>query len=151
MLKLVSVALVAATAVAAPAWAGSSTAEANKAFVLSTYQALFGDHDLSVLDTAFTADYIQHNPSVPNGREGLRAALKSWGIESWPKKTVKFLRTAADGDLVWVYTVANLGSGDSAIVDIFRVQDRKIAEHWDVIQAIPATTVSGNSMTEDGQ
>lgn len=123
--------------------------QANRQLVMKAYQELFGDHDLSTLDRNFREDYFQHNPDVPTGREGLRNVLIQSGFDKAPKTTLKFLRSAADGDLVWLYSVVNPGQGDIAVVDIFRVQDGKIAEHWDVIQPVPAKTASGNSMTGD--
>lgn len=123
--------------------------QANKAMVMKAYQELFGDHDLSTLDRNFREDYLQHNPTIPSGREALRQGLLALGFDKMPKKAVKFYRVAADGDLVWIYTTVNFGKGETAVVDIFRVQDGKVAEHWDVIQPIPAKTVSGNSMTDD--
>ncbi|WP_237153242.1 nuclear transport factor 2 family protein [Oryzibacter oryziterrae] len=139
---------------AAPALADDTAAilakqQANKELVVKAYQELFGDKDMSSLDRYFREDYFQHNPTVPSGREALRKALLDWGFDKAPKTRLNFLRTAADGDLVWLYSIYNDGKSDSAVVDIFRVQDGKIAEHWDVAQPIPATTVSGNSMTGD--
>lgn len=134
---------------AMPAAADEATEAANMQLVESAYQALFGDHNLSALEKYYSEDYIQHNPMAPTGREGLRKFLTDIGIENGPRSTLTYLRTAADGDLVWLYSVSNFGQGDMAIVDIFRVQDGVIAEHWDVMQAVPATTASGNSLTGD--
>jgi predicted SnoaL-like aldol condensation-catalyzing enzyme len=123
--------------------------QANKELVTKAYQGLFGDHDASVLDKYFKKDYIQHNPMAQTGVEGLRGFFYGFGLDKAPKTQVKFLRTAAEGDMVWLYSIANFGQGDNAVVDIFRIEDGKIAEHWDVMQSIPAKTASGNSMTGD--
>lgn len=54
----------------------------------------------------------------------------------------------ADGDLVMLHVHSQDKPGDLgvAVVDIFRVQDGKIAEHWDVIQPVPAKDANGNGM-----
>lgn len=148
-LRTIGAAAVAACLLAMPVHADEATEAANMEVVTTAYQALFGDHDMSALEKYYREDYIQHNPTAPSGREGLRKFLTDIGIENGPKSTLTYLRAAADGDLVWLYSVSNFGQGDTAIVDIFRVQDGQIAEHWDVMQAVPATTASGNSFTGD--
>lgn len=64
--------------------------------------------------------YVRHNPWVLDGPEGFR-------------------RVIAEGDLVVlpVHSVRTPGTPGEAIVDIFRVEDAKVVEHWDVIQDIP--------------
>jgi predicted SnoaL-like aldol condensation-catalyzing enzyme len=120
--------------------------EKNKALVTTAYQELFGAKDLSALDRYFREDYIQHNPTVPTGREALRQVLLSLGFDKAPKSSVDFVRVAAEGDLVWLHTRAMWAGAESVIVDIFRVEDGKIAEHWDVIQPIPAKSANTNGM-----
>ena len=132
-----------------PAMADEATEADNLHLVTTAYQALFGDHDMTALETYYREDYIQHNPMAPTGRDGLKTFLTDLGIDKAPKSTLTFLRTGADGDLVWLYSLANFGQGDTAVIDIFRVQDGMIAEHWDVMQAAPATTASGNSFSGD--
>lgn len=58
------------------------------------------------------------------------------------------VRSAADGDLVWVHTHAINGAEDrgQAVVDIFRVEAGRIVEHWDVIQSVPAPSANTNTM-----
>ena len=124
---------------------------ANKALVLKVYQGLFGDHDGSVIDKYFKKDYFQHNPMATTGAKGLKDFFYGFGLDKAPKSKVRFIRTAAEGDLVWLYTIFNFGQGDNAVVDIFRIENGKIAEHWDVIQPIPAKSASGHTMTEDMQ
>jgi predicted SnoaL-like aldol condensation-catalyzing enzyme len=120
--------------------------EKNKALVTTAYQELFGAKDLSALDRYFKEDYIQHNPMVPTGREALRQVLLSLGFDKAPKSKVEFARVAAEGDLVWLHTRGFWAGAESVIVDIFRVEDGKIAEHWDVIQPIPAKSANTNGM-----
>jgi predicted SnoaL-like aldol condensation-catalyzing enzyme len=122
--------------------------QANKTLVTKAYQELFGDHDLTALDRYWADAYIQHNPSMTDGREAVKAFLESIGILSWPKQQVKFERVIAEGDLVMVQTVqpASENSPETVIVDIFRVADGKIVEHWDVIQQVPADATNPRTM-----
>lgn len=122
--------------------------EANKALVLKAYQELFGDHDLSALDRYWAADYIQHNPTMADGRDSVRQMLDSMGIAHWPKQTVDFKRVIAEGDLVMLQVVQpkTEATPETVVVDMFRVENGKIAEHWDVIQAVPADAVNTRPM-----
>ncbi len=149
ILRTFGAAVVAATLSTLPALADEATEAANMTLVTTAYQSLFGDHDLTALEKYYAENYIQHNPTAPTGREGLRKFLTDIGFDKAPKSKLTYLRTAADGDLVWLYLVGNIGQGDMAIIDIFRVENGKIAEHWDVMQLVPATTASGNSFTGD--
>jgi predicted SnoaL-like aldol condensation-catalyzing enzyme len=122
--------------------------QANKTLVTKAYQELFGDHDLTALDRYWADEYIQHNPSMTDGRGAVKTFLESIGILNWPKQQVKFERVIAEGDLVMVQTAqpASDASPGSVIVDIFRVEDGKIAEHWDVIQQIPTDATNPRPM-----
>ena len=60
----------------------------------------------------------------------------------------RIVRSAADGDLVWLHLNSTQNAQDrgEAIVDIFRVEDGRIVEHWDVIQPVPETSANENTM-----
>jgi len=109
----------------------------NKELVLTAYQTCFGDHDIEAVDKYFSPNFIGHNPHMSaNGTEAVKDALRTvWA--TGPKKKIDVRRVCAEGDLVWLHILfpdpLNLGKS-LAIVDIFRVQDGKLAEHWDVIQ-----------------
>ncbi|WP_245235519.1 nuclear transport factor 2 family protein [Mesorhizobium erdmanii] len=122
--------------------------QANKALVLKAYQELFGDHDLTALDRYWAANYIQRNPTMTDGRDSVRQLLEKMGITHWPKQKVEFKRVIAEGDLVMTEVVQPKtdATPETAIVDMFRVENGKIAEHWDVIQAVPTDAVNKRSM-----
>ncbi|KAJ34238.1 hypothetical protein BW45_04870, partial [Agrobacterium tumefaciens] len=65
-----------------------------------------------------------------------------------PQSKARIVRSATDGDLVYLHIPSTEKDGDRgrAIVDIFRVTDGKITEHWDVIQPVPETAANNNTM-----
>jgi predicted SnoaL-like aldol condensation-catalyzing enzyme len=128
--------------------AAHQQAQANKALVLKAYQELFGDHDLTALDRYWAKDYIQHNPSMGDGTEAVKQFIEKRGIFNGPKFKVEFLRVAAEGDLVFIHLrqPKTPQSPEMVIVDIFRVHKGKIAEHWDVMQPVPADAVNKRPM-----
>jgi predicted SnoaL-like aldol condensation-catalyzing enzyme len=93
------------------------------------------------------APYTQHNPQVPDGVEGARVALSGF-MQAVPGYRYDFKRVLVDGDFVVVHSRVTTGPADrgSALVDIFRVADGKLVEHWDVQQVVPETAANTNTM-----
>jgi predicted SnoaL-like aldol condensation-catalyzing enzyme len=114
-------------------------------FVIQANAELFGDKDISALDRHWAAGYIQHNPIVPDGRDGLKAVLES--IPSVPDAVTH--RVLADGDLVASHNTYE-GFGPVPLVgfDIFRVENGKIAEHWDVLSPVTPPNPSGRTQVD---
>jgi predicted SnoaL-like aldol condensation-catalyzing enzyme len=135
-----------------PSQAQAAQEEQNKALVLRVYNEAFGQGNTEVVQELFTADTVQHNTTVANGPEGqitLIEALKA----KIPGLVATVKHISADGDLVAVHwhasaTPENEMSGQ-AVVDLFRLANGKIVEHWDVYQDVPAQTASGNSLFSD--
>jgi predicted SnoaL-like aldol condensation-catalyzing enzyme len=131
----------------APTW-NPSTLDRHKAITVQVLERLFEDGDVSVVDRYIRPDYIQHNPLAPDGTAALKA-LAGPLTEQFPDLSYDIKRVIADGDLVLVHSNVVLvpGTRGSAVVDIFRFdRDHMIAEHWDTVQDVPATSVSGNDM-----
>lgn len=91
--------------------------------------------------------YTQHNPHVANGKDGFIAYFERMAKE-YPDKSIRFVRSMAQDDLVMVHTHQIWpGSDDYASMDIFRLtDDGKIVEHWDVLQVIPSHMAHENGM-----
>ena len=115
-----------------------STLERNKQAVTRFFDA-FRAADVAAFDDLVAEDYAQHNPQAGNGRAALKAFLAAVG-----PLDVQVHRMVAEGDLVAVH--GHLRTWDMAAMDIFRFDDGRIIEHWDVLQPVSATTVSGNDM-----
>jgi predicted SnoaL-like aldol condensation-catalyzing enzyme len=113
--------------------------------VLAGIKGVFIDRDPSAVDRLFSADYRQHNPQIPNGPTAIKALL---GNLSRDFKYEPGL-VMADGDYVSIHgRYTGWGPKPMIAVDIFRVADGKIAEHWDVLQeeVLAAQSANGNSM-----
>ncbi|MGW0828502.1 nuclear transport factor 2 family protein [Streptomyces sp. NPDC002845] len=122
--------------------------ERNKRVAVHVLRQLFEEGNLDVADRYIREDYIQHNPAAPNGREAIKNFIRDWTAQ-FPDHVYNVKRVLAQGDLVMVHSnpVYEPGTRGVAVVDIFRF-DKKgmIAEHWDVVQDVPETTVNGNDM-----
>ncbi|AZS43229.1 hypothetical protein BWL13_00778 [Microbacterium oleivorans] len=105
--------------------------EKNRAFAVNTYDALFRDHDVSILDRAFDPAYLQHNPVAPNGTTALKGFFSGGASLPAMESTVSL----ADGDLVWTLSQSVGAETDDpyGALDIFRVDGGLIREHWDVV------------------
>jgi predicted SnoaL-like aldol condensation-catalyzing enzyme len=122
--------------------------EQNKKVVRDFYEMAFNQHKPTEAAKKYFGDkYIQHNPHVPNGAEAFTSYFETYFKQN-PKSHVTFSHVLADGDLVALHLHSQQNEKDlgRAIVDIFRVENGKIVEHWDVVQSVPEKTVSGNSM-----
>lgn len=117
--------------------------EANRKLILD----IFNSQDLNRLIDHMSDDYKQHNPGVADGKQAAIAFLADMA-KRHPKMVAQVERTAADGDLVWIHAhlILEPNMPGVAMVDIFRVKDGKLVEHWDVLQPIPEATANGNSM-----
>ena len=130
------------SAVRAQAQRNVAAEAANKKLVLTFYQKLFGDKDLSAIDEYISDKYIQHNPQIADGKVALKKAVTLW-FKGAPKEKVDIPQAAAEDNLVFLHVRTKGPQGQlRAIVEIFRIENHRIAEHWDVIQDATATSVN---------
>jgi predicted SnoaL-like aldol condensation-catalyzing enzyme len=95
-------------------------------------------------------DYIQHNPNAPTGRDATTAFLEN-AVRNNPDLTHDVKRVIiGDGDLVAVHHHFRRTKDERgwAVVDILRIENGYVVEHWDVMQPVPdpADTKNDNSM-----
>ena len=123
--------------------------EANKEKALYCMDLLFNQHDIETSrEECFGETYIQHTPWLPDGKEAVLEVFAS-RLERNPEKTIEIKRVAADGDLVWIHLHSKQNAEDAlgiAVVNIFRMQDGKFVEHWNVVQAVPEESANNNTM-----
>ena len=85
--------------------------------------------------------YRQHNPTIPDGPEPAIEMLTP-KFDGSPDSTFEIQRILVDGDLAMVHVKASgPGRPDAAVADIYRFEDGRIVEHWDVLQQMPAHPV----------
>ncbi len=121
----------------------------NKATTIALYTKALLEGDV---DEAFRAHggpfYRQHNPLIEDGEDGVRKFV-AWIAATHPDAHGEIKRVFADGDYVILHSHWH-GLSDSprgeAVVDIFRLENNKMVEHWDVIQPIPEQAANSNTM-----
>ncbi|GAA4917203.1 nuclear transport factor 2 family protein [Mucilaginibacter defluvii] len=118
----------------------------NKEIVVRAMKEFFTERDHSAIERYWQENYIQHNPLMANGHQGLRDLLEHIepGFRWEPGIFVE------SNDLVLAHSqVQGWGPSPLIVVDIFRLENGRIAEHWDVVQSEvhSSKTVSGNPMT----
>ncbi|MDX3773515.1 nuclear transport factor 2 family protein [Chromatiaceae bacterium AAb-1] len=112
--------------------------ERNKALVLKAMTSLFQRHDASAVEHLYASDYIQHNPDIPQGRDALQQLVANLSPEVYYEPGL----IVAEDDLVAIHgRIRGWAEVPQVVVDIFRVENGKLAEHWDVLQnEVPVTT-----------
>jgi len=117
----------------------------NGALVSKVLEAVFVKRDPASVASYFSDNYIQHNPLIPNGKESIVGVVASLSADFTYEQGL----IVADGDHVMVHgRYTGWGPAPLIAVDIFRVANGQIVEHWDVMQeeVLAKDTVSGNSM-----
>ena len=110
----------------------SPTEQQNKAFVLEAFETLFNKRDYVAAERYWSPSYIQHSAHIPPGREGLFELVKAAPDTLCYENGL----IVANGDYVLLHGRFS-GIGQPAnwiVVDILRLEDGQLAEHWDVIQ-----------------
>ena len=129
------------TALAGPVLAQQS----NKDFVVNAVTELFSNKDLTAIDRYWADSYLQRNPGLPSTSAVLKEALKDMPADM----TYEIGMVIAEGDLVAIHgRYTGWGPTPLIVVDIYRVENGKIAEHWDVGQDEVLETASGLPMFE---
>jgi len=125
----------------------SAEEEARRQFVLEMYRNVLIAMDSSAVDRYIAPDYIQHSGLAEPGTAGLKAWLDHVKVES-PDARQEIKRSFVDGDHVITHQHVVRWAGDRgvAVIDIFRIENGLIKEHWDVIQDVPEHPTNPNSM-----
>lgn len=117
-----------------------------KEIATKAQEAFFKDYDEEGVKRYFREDYIQHNPHVPTG---IAPVLSFLPILKNAKTTYKTHRMLEDGEFIIMHNTYNnaeaFGAKQVVTFDVWRMQDGKVAEHWDAIAPIAHKTASGRT------
>lgn len=115
-----------------------SRTETNKTLVRAFVDDILVNGRMDRLAGYFDGDnYLQHNPQIADKLSGLGAALEAMAKRGVTMKYDRVHRVLGEGNFVLVASEGNFAGSHVAFYDLFRVQEGKIAEHWDTIEPIP--------------
>jgi predicted SnoaL-like aldol condensation-catalyzing enzyme len=120
----------------------------NKRMVKEFYETAFNKKDpRGAVQRYVGRMYRQHNPMAADGSEAFIEFVTGF-TKAFPKLHVDIKRMLADGDLVMTHSRITRGPDDRGIaaMDLFRIEDGRIVEHWDILQDIPEESANGNTM-----
>jgi len=121
--------------------------EQNKRTVLDFYDKGLNQKDFEAASRYFGDRYIQHNPNAADGPAGFKGFVQ-FLKDKFPQSRSEVKRAFAEGDyvIVHVHAVREPGTRGLAIIDIFKLENGKIVEHWDVAQPVPEKAANSNGM-----
>ncbi len=121
--------------------------EANRKAVLAFYDKGLNQKDADAALAYVGNRYVQHNPGAADGPDGFRKFI-GFLREKFPNSHSEIKRSFVDGDYVilHVHAVREPGTRGNAIIDIFKLEDGKTVEHWDVVQPIPENPANNNTI-----
>jgi predicted SnoaL-like aldol condensation-catalyzing enzyme len=115
-----------------------SRTEANKTLVRAFVDDILVNGRMDRLAGYFDGDnYLQHNPQIADKLSGLGAALQAMAKQGITMKYDRIHRVLGEGNFVLAVSEGQFAGRHSSFYDLFRVENNKIAEHWDVIETIP--------------
>jgi predicted SnoaL-like aldol condensation-catalyzing enzyme len=125
-----------------------SATEKNKQIVIAFYNMIFNEHKVEEAFKLYSVpEYKQHNPYAASGAQPAISFLGPY-MKQNPESKGVIKRVIAEGDLVAVHNHVTQNAKDAgrAVVDIFRVANGKVVEHWDVVQTVPEKSANDNTM-----
>ena len=145
--RLGSALLMASVVSTASAQSSAGPQAANIRNVVAFYEKALNDKDVDAALQYVGDRYVQHNPTAADGKEGFRKFI-GFLKERYPQSHNEVKKAYADGDFVilHVHSIREPGTLGVAIVDIFKLENGKVIEHWDVVQPIPANVANDNGM-----
>jgi predicted SnoaL-like aldol condensation-catalyzing enzyme len=121
--------------------------EQNRKNAIAFYRTAYSGDPKKAVELYVGDQYIQHNPGVEDGTGGFIEYFERMQAE-YPEKSIEFVRSVAEGDLVALHTHQTWpGNEEYITMDIFRFDENgKIVEHWDSVQKIPEDAANENGM-----
>jgi predicted SnoaL-like aldol condensation-catalyzing enzyme len=126
----------------------ATMSEQNKSIVKAFYDLAFNDQRPAEAAAKYIGPtYRQHNPGAADGPEPFVAFVTGF-LKAFPNLRVTFKRMLAEGEHVALHShfVREPGDRGLAVMDIFRLENGKLVEHWDVLQEVPSAAANPNTM-----
>ncbi|MEY4760576.1 MAG: hypothetical protein RLZZ200_432 [Pseudomonadota bacterium] len=119
--------------------------EANKKLVLAFYAKMIGEKDPEAARPYMADKYVQHSAYARDGFEGVAEFARMFK-QKFPNHRYEVKKVIAEGDFVVLHLhgINGMGPHGEQVVDMFRVKNGKVCEHWDVIQEIPGDAQNPN-------
>jgi predicted SnoaL-like aldol condensation-catalyzing enzyme len=144
--KIITLSLLCFTLGTIETQAQTKQTEKNKQLVTTAYQRIFGKLDTTAVDEFMSKDFLQHNPTIADGQDGVKALVKMLASQGVPKQKIEFKHVIAEGDIVILHSRYEMAGKEMRFIDIYRVQNNKIVEHWDAMMKMPEQRANSNSM-----
>ena len=126
----------------------TTSSEDNKRIVREYYEMAFNDKKPEEAVARYQGPYYrQHNPQAADGAEPF-IGFVHYMAGAFPQMRMEIKRMVAEGDLVVTHChlVREPGDRGMAVMDIFRLENGKVVEHWDVLQEVPEKAENTNTM-----
>lgn len=120
--------------------------EANRALVVDFMTTVFVNGQLDRAPEFIGDPYIQHSPHAADGLDAFMEVVGSMAEHGFDVSYDTIHRSVAEGNFVLTQSEGTINGAPTAFYDLFRVEDGKLAEHWDVVQAIPDEMPHDNGM-----
>lgn len=120
--------------------------EKNKQIATTAYQRIFGDLDIMAVDEYLSKDFIQHNPTIADGPEGVKALVQMLASQGVPKQEISFKHVVAEKDIVFLHSRYEMTGKEWRFIDIYRIENDKLVEHWDAMMPMPDEHANYNPM-----
>lgn len=118
----------------------------NKHTVTTAYQRIFGDLDITAVDEYMSTDFLQHNPTIADGADGVKELIQKLISQGISQQKIGFKHVAAEDDIVILHTRYEMAGKEWRFIDIYRVADDKLVEHWDAMMPMPDERANNNPM-----
>lgn len=120
--------------------------EINKQIAVTAYQRIFGDLDIAGVDEYVKENFIQHNPTIADGPQGIKALVQMLKSQGVSKQKIVFKHVLGKDDTVILHSRYEMAGKEWRFIDIYRIENAKLAEHWDAMMPMPDEPVNSNPM-----
>lgn len=120
--------------------------EKNREIAITAYQRIFGDLDGTAVDDYISKDFVQHNPTIADGPEGVKALIQMLVSQGVQKQKIEFKHIIAEDDIVILHSRYEMAGKEWRFIDIYRLKNGKFVEHWDAMMQMVEERANNNLM-----